>query len=592
MKIHKRFSSIRRSTVFSGFVMLLAALVANTVIMRIQLGLQIRDQARVAHSRQVLSELGATELLLKDVEIVQFSLLYTDDPRYLTPYGAVIAQLRPQMLRLEEATADDPQQQSRVVLLRKLVDNKLNQIARTILFDQSGKSKEATALILSGSVLNTTRDIEHIVDSMQQDELSLQASRSAISQRSIRLTVASIYLTNLLLLIGIILLAEHTRSEMKARDDDALELRKRQQKLFEIQERLRLAQDVAGMGRFDVELPSGRQTWSERTFEIFGYAPHSQQPEPEEFMERVHPDDRSMVAEKFEGALRGKRLKAEYRILHADGGVRWVEISGRGIFDNAGEAIRYLGVVYDITEQKMAEDKLHRSEDQLHALAGRLQTAIERERLRIAQELHDQLGQALTCIKMDLDWIVRKHGAGGDVWVSMVQDAMGVVDSNIALVRRISTELRPQLLDSIGLRAAIEWEIEQFQRRSGVRCVVRLTERSLDFSNEKKIAVFRIFQEAMTNIARHADAKNICVDLEREQDDVVLKIQDDGIGFSADLMEQMQSLGLLGMYERSLVMGAHFEIVSKPSEGTAIILRVRSDKSGIIAAEAHEDINR
>lgn len=591
MTIHKRFSGIRRSTVFSGFVMLLAALVANTVIMRIQLGLQIGNQVRVAHSRQVLSEIGETELLLKDVEIIQFSLLYTDDPRYLTPYGEVISQLRPQMLRLEQVTADDPQQQDRVRLLRKLVDNKLRQIAQSILLDKSGKSKEATALILSDSVLKTTHDIEHIVDSMEQDELALQASRLAISQRSIRLTVASIYLTNLLLLIGIILLAQHTRNEMKERDDDALELRRRQQNLFEIQERLRLAQDVAGMGTFDLEIPSGRQTWSKRTLEIFGYAPHSQQPEPEELIERVHPDDRLRMAEKLEEAIKGKPLHAKYRILREDGALRWVEISGRGIFDNTGQAIRYLGVVYDITEQKLAEDKLHRSEDQLHALTGRLQTAIESERLRIAQELHDQLGQALTCIKMDLDWIVRKHGVGGEVWVSMVHDAMRVVDSNIALVRRIATELRPQLLDSMGLRAAIEWEIEQFQRRTGARCVVRLTESSLDLSNEKNIAIFRIFQEAMTNIARHANASNICVDLEREQDDVVLRFQDDGIGFSSDLVEQMQSLGLLGMYERALVMGAHLDVNSQPNQGTSIILRVPADKSGIIGAEPHEDIN-
>ena len=591
MTIHKRFSGIRRSTVFSGFVMLLAALVANTVIMRIQLGLQIGNQVRVTHSRQVLSEIGETELLLKDVEIIQFSLLYTDDPRYLTPYGEVISQLRPQMLRLEQLTADDPQQQDRVLLLRKLVDNKLRQIAQSILLDKSGKSKEATALILSDSVLKTTQDIETIVDSMEQDELALQASRLAISQRSIRLTVASIYLTNLLLLIGIILLAQHTRSEMKERDDDAVELRRRQQSLFEIQERLRLAQDVAGMGTFDLEIPSGTQTWSERTLEIFGYAPYSQQPELEELLGRVHPDDRLRMAARFEEAIKGITLHAKYRILREDGALRWVEISGRGIFDSTGEAIRYLGVVYDITEQKLAEDKLHRSEDQLHALTARLQTAIESERLRIAQELHDQLGQALTCIKMDLDWIVRKHGAGGEVWVSMVHDAMRVVDSNIALVRRIATELRPQLLDSMGLRAAIEWEIEQFQRRSGARCVVRLTESPLDLSNEKNIAIFRIFQEAMTNIARHANASNICVDLEREQDDVVLRFQDDGIGFSRDLVEQMQSLGLLGMYERALVMGAHLEVNSKPNHGTSIILRVPADKSGIIGAEPHEDPN-
>lgn len=591
MNFYKRFRGIRRSTVFSGFAMLLAALIANTVIVRVQLGLQIRNQARVAHSEKVLSELAQTELLLKDVEIVQFSLLYTDDPRYLTPYGEVISQLRPHLESLEALTADEPEQEARLPVLHKLVDDKLAQIASTIRLDRSGKSAEATALILSNSVLNTTRDIRTLVDTMEQYEISRQASRADISQESIRLTVISIYLTNFMVLAGIIMLASHTRSEMKAREDDARELRQRQQKLNESQERLRLAQDVAGMGTFDMELPSRKQTCSARTFEIFGFDQHGSCPEPEELMNMVHPADRSLVADKLRQIIAGESVEAEYRIVRTDGEVRWVEISGRSIFDSTGASIRYLGVIFDITERKVAEDKLRRSEDQLHALTGRLQTALEQERLRIAQELHDQLGQALTCIKMDLDWIIRKQGADGESWISMVQDAMSVVDTNIALVRRLSTELRPQLLDSMGLRAAIEWEIEQFQRRSGVRCVVRLTEVSLDLSNEKKIAIFRIFQEAMTNIARHAEAKNAFVDLERQEDDVVLTITDDGMGFAADLIEQMQSLGLLGMYERALVMGAHFEIESKPGQGTTIILQVPSDKSGIIATETHEDIN-
>lgn len=591
MKIHRYFNSIRRSTVFSGFVMLLASLVANTVIVRIQLGLQIRNQARVAHTEQVLSELAQTELLLKDVEIVQFSLLYTEDPRYLTPYGEVISQFRPHLESLEAMTADEPAQQVHLRVLRKLVAYKLVQIGRTIRLDQLGKSKETTALILSNSVLDTTRDIQNVVDAMEKGEISRQASRSAISEKSVRLTVICIYLTNLIVLGGIIMLALHTHGEMNAREDDAIELRQRQQKLFESQERLKLAQHVAGMGTFDVEFPSGNQTCSARTFEIFGFTQHSLHPKPEILMDMVHPVDRSMLANNLNHIITGKRVHAEYRIVRADGEMRWVEISGRSMLHNTGESVRYLGVIFDITERKVAEDKLRRSEDQLHALMGRLQTAIESERLRIAQELHDQLGQALTCIKMDLDWIVRKNGAGGDTWVSMVQDAMGAVDNSIALVRRISTELRPQLLDSMGLRAAIEWEIEQFQRRSGVRCVVRLTELSLDLSKEKKIAIFRIFQEAMTNIVRHAEARNIFVELERKDDDVVLTIKDDGMGFSADLVEQMQSLGLLGMYERALVMGAHFEIESKPTQGTAIKLQVPSDGSGIIATETHEDIN-
>ena len=584
MQIHRRFLTIGRSTVFSGFVMLLAALVANTVITRIQLATQVKNQTRVARSRQVLSELAQTELLLKDVEILQFSLLYTDDPRYLTPYGELISQIRPLLENLERMTVDNSQQQARVSVLRKLVDDKLHQVAQTISLDQSGQNNRAKALILSNSALTTTLDIQNAVNAMEQDELSLQASRLAISQKSIRLTVTCIYLTNLILLLGIAMLAWHTHREMKAREYDAQELRQRQQKFFESRERLRLAHDVAGMGTFDVELPSGKHTWSSRTFEIFGLPQLSPPPEPEDLLLMVHPDDRPMVAEKFGILTTGKRLQAEYRIIRPDGALRWVEIYGRGIFANTGLPIRYLGVAYDITERKEAEDKLHRSEEQLRALTARLQTAIESERLRIAQELHDQLGQALTCIKMDLDWILRKHGTAGEVWVSMVQDAMGVVDTNIALVRRLSTELRPQLLDSLGLRAAIQWDLDQFQRRSGVRCVVRVSKASLDLSSEKKIATFRIFQEAMTNIARHANAKNICVNLQRVRHEAILTIKDDGQGFSTGVVEQMQSLGILGMRERALVMGACFHIESMTGQGTTISLRVPLDESGIMAS--------
>ncbi len=591
MQFQWRFRSIRRSTVFSGFLMLLVALIANTVIIRVRLGDQIRNQALLNQSRQVLSELAQVELLIKNVEIVQFNLLYTDDPRYLTPYDELISQLRPHLDNLALLTADNPRQSERTPVLRKLVENKLRQVSQTILLDQSGKGREANAEILSNSVLNTTHEIHEVVDAMEKDEMTRQAARSATSQKSIRLTVASIYLTNLILLIGLILFALHTHSEMNAREEDALELRKKQQKLFESQERLRLAQDVAGMGTFDVELPSGKQTWSARTYEIFGFAPHSRQPEPGDLMHMVYPSDRSMMADTFGALATGKRLHAEYRIIRADGEVRWIEVSGRGIFDNTGIPIRYLGVGYDVTERKVAEDKLRRSEDQLRALTARLQTAIEEERMRIAQELHDQLGKALTCIKMDLDWIVRKYGGCGESWVPMVQDAMGVVDNNIALVRRLSTELRPQLLDSMGLRAAIEWEIEQFQRRSGVRCLVQVTEDALNLTNEKEIAIFRIFQEAMTNIARHSKAQNVWVDLEREENEVILTIKDDGSGFSADLVEQMQSLGLLGMYERALVMRASFQLESKPGKGTTITLHVPLDIATVGASENHENIN-
>jgi PAS domain S-box-containing protein len=837
----------KRFSVITGFVLLLIALIASALITRRELGVQVRNQYWVTHSRQVLFELAQTESLLKDAEIVQRGFIYTDDPRYLTPYNLVISQIEPHIASLAQLTTDNPRQQARIPVLRNLTDKKLSELAQTISLDQSGKTKEAKELILSDAGLFLMNDIRKLVDEMGQEESSLEAARSAAYQKSIRVTIACIYFANLIAALGLILLGYHVLREMQARDRDARQLEERQEELrereallhtlteqarvgltlvssdrrylyanaayaqalnlsatdivgqrvsdvlsqvydqigpwldrafagervhyeltvpakpdaidggrdrfyavtyeplqrpgegtcvievgvditerkqaeeslrinverltlahavagmgtfdFELPsrkrtwspqmleiyglapdspplgdedvqrlihpddrslaaeqsarlvagkplhfeyriirpdgemrwieisgkailndagqptrylgvayditerkqaeellrlnaERLRLAQDVAGMAIFDVEFPSGKRTWSPRAFQIFGLDPDHPQPQAEDLLHMCHPDDRSMVAEQLTLVPTGKRLHLEYRIIRPDGELRWVESIGQTIFGDAGQPIRYLGVGYDITERKQIEDDLRRSEEQLRAFASRLQTATERERLRIARELHDQLGQALTGLKMDLDWIVRKHGASGDVWVSMVQDSMKVVDSTIALVRRLATELRPELLDELGLPAAIEWHTKQFEQRTGISCAVYVPEDALGISGDQKIAVFRIFQEALTNIARHARAQNVLVSLERERNDAILTINDDGVGFVVDPLEHTQSLGVLGMRERALLLGAQFLLKSAPGHGTKITLRIPLEDAGTPERDADEHIDR
>ncbi len=340
------------------------------------------------------------------------------------------------------------------------------------------------------------------------------------------------------------------------------------------EERLRLAQQGASMGVFDVDLHSGERTWSPQMFQIFGRATDSPQPTAEDLLRMCHPDDRSLAQEQLVHMAAGKSLHFECRIIRPDGEMRWLEILGKGIVDAAGQPIRCVGVGRDITDRKRAEDYRRWSEEQLRALAMRLLTVAERERLRIARELHDQLGQSLTGMKMDLDWIVRKHGTGGDAWVPLVQDSMKVVDSTIALVRKIATELRPDMLDALGLRAAIEWHTEEFQRRTGIPCATHVPEGPLGILDDEKIAVFRICQEALTNIARHARAKHVVVNLERERNEAILTISDDGVGFPVNLLEHTQSLGVVGMRERALLLGAEFSLQSLPGNGTTITLRI------------------
>ena len=282
---------------------------------------------------------------------------------------------------------------------------------------------------------------------------------------------------------------------------------------------------------------------------------------------------RSMTSPAILTALRtgGEEFPIEATISHVQAG---------------GEKL-FTVILRDITERKRAENKLRWSEDQLRALAARSQTASERERLRIARELHDQLGLALTSMKMDLNWILRKHEKGENNWIPMVQDSIKAVDSTIALVRRLATELRPRMLDTAGLAPAIEWHVAEFQRHTGIFCTAQVSEDTFGFSSDQRIEVFRICQEALTNVARHSRAKHVLVTLAREQDQAILTVNDDGVGFLVDDLVNTPALGLVGMRERAVLLGAQLHIESAPAIGSTISLRIPLEAAQSSLQETH-----
>lgn len=211
-------------------------------------------------------------------------------------------------------------------------------------------------------------------------------------------------------------------------------------------------------------------------------------------------------------------------------------------------------------------------DDQLRALSGKIEEAREEERTNIAREIHDELGQALTALKLDVAWVARRVNGNADVAAKLV-DMSNATDAIIQSVRRIAAELRPGILDAIGLRAALEWQAEEFTRHTGTLCVMRAHGGELQLERDLATTVFRIFQEALTNITRHASATQVDVHLWLERGNLRLEIADDGVGVP-EIAPRASTLGLLGMRERARRSGGECTIRRREPRGTVVSLTV------------------
>lgn len=224
-------------------------------------------------------------------------------------------------------------------------------------------------------------------------------------------------------------------------------------------------------------------------------------------------------------------------------------------------------------EREQAEEKLRRSHDQLRALTGHLQFVREEERTRIAREVHDELGQALTGLKLDLAWLAGKlHGTRP--LQEKIKTMSAHIDETIMTVRRIATELRPGVLDSLGLAAAIEWQSADFQERTGIRCEAKIDVAEAIRDQDLSTACFRIFQETLTNIIRHAKATRVEVRLARDDHELLLTVRDNGRGISEREIVHARSIGLIGMKERAARVGGEVFFFGLPGRGTTVTLRV------------------
>lgn len=228
----------------------------------------------------------------------------------------------------------------------------------------------------------------------------------------------------------------------------------------------------------------------------------------------------------------------------------------------------------EIADRKLAEEQLRQSEENLRALAAHLQSVREEERTRIAREVHDELGQSLTGLKMDLASLARIVPKTSASLLQKTGSMSRLIDSTIRSVRRIASGLRPGVLDEIGLAAAIGWQAKDFQMRAGIRCRVKLPLNGIELDAQRSTAAFRIFQELLTNVARHANATRVDVVMERNAAGLMLKIADNGKGISQRDICNPRSLGLLGIRERALVFGGNVDIAGMRGKGTKVTVSI------------------
>jgi signal transduction histidine kinase len=222
--------------------------------------------------------------------------------------------------------------------------------------------------------------------------------------------------------------------------------------------------------------------------------------------------------------------------------------------------------------------RLRESEENLRALTARLRSVREDEQIRIAREIHDELGQALTGLKMDLTWLGGRLPADQKPLLKKIKSMFRLIDDTIHSVRKIASGLRPDLLDEVGLAAAIGWQARDFQLRTGIRCNVDLPPDSDGLDQERSTAVFRIFQEVLTNVVRHANATRVDVCMRQDADTLTLEVQDNGRGIAAAETHSSKSLGLLGMRERVLLFSGKLDINGSRGKGTqvTVLLPLRS----------------
>ena len=314
--------------------------------------------------------------------------------------------------------------------------------------------------------------------------------------------------------------------------------------------------------------------WNQGAEALFGYTKDEMLGQSVTILYVEGGDQAARLAEDRGRVLRGEDATGEWSRRRKDGSTVWVHSKRVVLRDADGTAIGILGVARDISEGKRTSEELLASHEQLRELAHRLRSVREQERAVMARQIHDELGQALSALHLDVAWLRARLKDEDVVLEEKTRSMAALIETSIGRVRTLATELRPAVLDSLGLLATIEWETQQFTRRTGIPCTHELPPDPPAVDADRSTDVFRILQEALTNVARHAGAREVVVTLRFWRNELQLSVSDDGRGITAAEIASPQALGLVGMRERALLWDGAVEWRAREGGGTVVDLRL------------------